>query len=192
MDEINVKVDDFNVSKITLHVRNERSYKVKYEGKEFKLLTNCVFRTLGYKDVSNIKKIILTFDEEITQHEKVKRIINEIYLKTCNYFKESKGMKNIENIHPLGPHTYSLDLEVKKSTTLYEIDGTNVINFNLNEIEPNERFTLLPIVKIDKINVHGSKSYFNYALTEGYVKFQKMTYRKDEVISIFNEFESLQ
>ena len=201
MDPLDINIDEFDIKKINFDKKNDNSYNVKYDDSDFNLITEATYNTYGVKVTSNIKKIVLFFDE-YEEHESLKNVIDSIYNEFSNYLRKSnKYNKNkfklLEVINPLGSRKYSLDIEVRESlqnsTNLMEVDNNFKIvsSINFETIKNSNSFTILPIIYISNIGISNNKAYFNYVIREGYIKFKKPILQENKIKEIFKKFEKI-
>lgn len=200
MDLLDININEFDIKKISFDKKNDNSYNVKYNGSNFNIITEATYNTYGVKVTSNIKKIVLLFDD-YEEHEALKNVIDLIYDEFSNYLKKSNKYKNkfksLEIVNPLGNRKYSLDLEVRESlqnsTNLMEVDNNFkvVSSINFESIKNSKSFTLLPIIYICNIAISNDKVYFNYVIREGYIKFKKPILQENKISEIFKKFEKI-
>lgn len=197
MDPLDINIDEFDIKKINFDKKNDNSYNVKYDGSDYNLITEATYNTYGVKVTSNIKKIVLLFDD-YEEHEALKNVIDLIYNEFSNYLKKSNKYKNkkpLEVINPLGNRKYSLDIEIRESlqnsTNLMEVDNNFKIvsSVNFETIKNSNSFTILPIIYISNIGISNDKAYFNYVIREGYIKFKKPILQENKISEIFKKFE---
>lgn len=200
MDPLDINIDEFDIQKISFDKKNDNIYNVNYDGSVFNLITEATYNTYGVKVTSNIKKIVLLFDD-YEEHEALKNVIDLIYNEFSNYLKKSNKYKNkfksLEVINPLGNRKYSLDIEIRESlqnsTNLMEVDNNFKIvsSINFETIKNSNSFTILPIIYISNIGISNNKAYFNYVIREGYIKFKKPILQENKISEIFKKFEKI-
>jgi hypothetical protein len=78
MDALDININEFDVKKISFDKKNDNNYSVKYEGSNFNIISEATYNTYGSKVNSNIKKIVLLFDD-YEEHEALKNVIDLIY-----------------------------------------------------------------------------------------------------------------
>lgn len=200
MDALDININEFDVKKISFDKKNDNNYSVKYEGSNFNIISEATYNTYGSKVNSNIKKIVLLFDD-YEEHEALKNVIDLIYDEFSNYLKKSNKYKNkykpLEVVNPLGNRKYSLDIEVRESlqnsTNLMEVDDNFKIvsPINFETIKNSKSFNILPIIYISNIGISNDKAYFNYVIREGYIKFKKPILQENKISEIFKKFEKI-
>lgn len=200
MDLLDININEFDIKKISFDKKNDNNYNVNYDGSKFNLITEATYNTYGVKVNSNIKKIVLLFDD-YEEHEALKNVIDLIYDEFSNYLKKYNKYKNkiksLEIINPLGNRKYSLDLEIRESlqnsTNLMEVDNNFkvVSSIDFESIKNSKSFTLLPIIYISNIGFSNSKAYFNYVIREGYIKFKTPILQENKITEIFKKFEKI-
>jgi hypothetical protein len=200
MEILDINIKEFDIKKISFDKKNDNNYNVKYEGSNFNIITEATYNTYGSKVNSNVKKIILLFDD-YEEHEALKKVVDLIYNEFSNYLDKSNKYKNksklLEIINPLGTRKYSLDLEIRESlqnsTNLMEVDNNLKIisTINFESIKNSKPFTILPIICISNIGISNNKAYFNYVIREGYIKFKKPILQENKVYEVFKRFEKL-
>jgi hypothetical protein len=133
-----------------------------------------------------MKKIPLILDKNNEIHMLYIELINYLYNKIKTYI-ESNGL-NIEVINPILNNTLELEINSFKnnSTKFFEINNNNeVIAINIESIS-NRQFNIAPIFFLYHLTINHNKLYFNFILSECYIKYCKPSLPIPFILDLFS------
>lgn len=198
---IYININNFDITKLKIKRDKKidgtplDTYSITYEDKIFYITPNKSFDTygiqLGNKDIAlssissesdftdisvdnkryNFKKISIIFDDNNRYHLVYKNVINNIYKRLCDSFRDIKIHNPINNYN-------AMNIEINDKTFMYEY---NKFHQKLDKLVINDvikyrnfPFKIAPTIFFKKFNKKNNILYFNLCIKYAIIEYKEI------------------